>query len=229
MKLSLVTGTLDRPGEIRRLVDSVLRHTECEFELIVADASAKPMVAGDPRVRVMHEKPRLGYVKGYNRAFREAKGEFVLWLNDDAEVLPGYDTKALGFMESHPHIGLGCLSFSDRLWPREFMVCRFWGIPYANFGIIRRELGDRLGWFWENLQMYGSDNAITFEVLLAGYGVAGIDGALIHHHRPDDAVREANQAGRKQDNWILQERYQPRLHELRWLYRRNLRPQCVYT
>lgn len=218
MKLSLVTGTVNRPEQFARLVRSIVEHTSVDWELVVSDASEVTNVCDDPRVRILEEKPRLGYVKGYNRAMKHVRGEWVIWLNDDAEVLPGYDTAAIEYMESHPKIGLGCLAFRDRLWPDEFRVCSFWHIPYANFGIIRKELGDQIGWFWEELRMYGSDNAITFEVLLRGKGVAAILGEFIHHHRPEDDVREQNQIGRQQDNRRLQDRYQPCLQSLRLAY-----------
>lgn len=219
-RLSLVTGTVNRRTEFLRLVDSIRRNTDVPYELIVADGSDDPIYTenlGDD-VHVMLERPRLGYVKGYNAAFRQASGEWVIWLNDDAEVLPGYASKAISYMETRPHVGLGCLAFRDRLWPHKFEVCSMWGIPYANFGIIRRTFGNDLGWFWEGLTMYGSDNALTFDVLLAGKAVAEIHGEFIHHHRPDDLVRHQNQNRRREDNRRLEARYQPKLKVLRRLY-----------
>lgn len=213
-KLSLVTGTVNRPDGIARLVQSVIENTAVSWELVISDASEVPFESVHPSVRVIHEKPRLGYVRGYNAAFREAVGEWVIYLNDDAVVLPNYDTKAIEFMEANPHVGLGCLAFSDRCW-NGFEVQRFWGIPYANFGIIRRELGNSLGWFWEELRMYGSDNALTFDVLLAGYAVAPIQGEFIHHFRANDRERAANQVGRETDSRRLSAKYGHRKQELR--------------
>ncbi len=214
MKLSLVTGTRNRPESFRRLLDSVIKHTAVDWEMIVADASCEPVSDVPANVTVLHEKPPRGYVRGYNVAFKKTRGEWVIWLNDDAEVLPGYDKTAIAFMDSHPKIGLGCLSFSDRMWA-DSRVLSFWGIPYANFGIIRRELGNQIGWFWEDIRMYGSDNAITFDVLLQGKGIGVIPGHLIHHHRTDDDVRRQNQAGRAEDAKKLDQRYRPQIYRLR--------------
>jgi GT2 family glycosyltransferase len=215
-KLSLVTGTVNRPHEVRRLIASVLTHTKVDFELVIADASTEPVVWDDPRVRILPERPRLGYTKGHNMAFRQCRGEWVLYLNDDAEVCPGYAETAIAFMEANPHIGLGCLPYSNRGGP--FVVNQYWNMIYANFGILRRSLGDALGWFNESIRMYGSDNALTFDVLLAGLGVAEIKGAHIIHHETDDANRSDNQIGRDRDGEILYEQYWPRLEEMRNTY-----------
>ena len=62
---------------------------------------------------------------------------------------------------------------------------------YANFGILRRSLGKELGWFDEELTMYGSDNSLTFKTLLAGHGVTSIPGAKLIHHGHADQQRSA--------------------------------------
>lgn len=219
MKLSLVTGAYERPNPLRRLVDSVLTRTHGEFELIISDASSVPFACDDPRVRVLHEVPRLGHAKGYNAAFRECHGEYILWLNDDAEVCDGYDSEALAFMEAHPEIGLGALHYSENNAP--FHVNSAWGVLYANFGIFPRKLGERVGFFDERLTMYGADNSLAIRILLAGYGVADIPGARILHHSQKDRVRTENQSSRPRDNRILQERYMPRIKEWRAAYMRH--------
>lgn len=203
--LSLVTGKVGRDASFQRLVDSIVAHTDVDWELIVADASEAPYVPTTAQIRVLHEVPRLGCSKAYNRAFREATGEWVLWLNDDAEVLPGYATTAIRFMEAHPRIGLGALHYTEGETP--FHVNSAWGVPYANFGILRRSLGNEIGWFDESLEMYGCDNSITLKVLLAGHGVSDIPGARVIHHSEQDANRAENQNSRRRDNRTLQETY----------------------
>lgn len=203
--LSLVTGTLNRPDSFARLVDSVIAHTDVPWELVVSDASDLPVDHDDPRVRILPERPRLGCVKGYNRAFRAALGEWVIWLNDDAEVVEGYALSAIAFMEGHPQTGLGCLYYSEKGGP--FHINSAWSVPYANFGIIRRSLGDRVGWFDEDLTMYGNDNSLTLRVLLSGHGVAGIRDAKVIHHSVQDLTRMENQVHRLRDNDTLNRKY----------------------
>lgn len=213
MMLSIVTGTVDRQPCLQRFVDSVRVHTLADYELLIVDAGHVPLSASlPPQARVISERPRRNYVAGYNGAFSECRGEFVVWMNDDAEVTPGWDIVAVDFMAAHPEIGLGCLPFSDP--GGAFQVCELWNLPYANFGIIRRDIGDSIGWFDRDLVMYGSDNAITFKVLLAGHGVAPIKNSRIVHHRFRDAVRLGNQRSRVQDGKTITQRYLPQLKRM---------------
>lgn len=206
--LSLVTGTRNRPESFRRLVDSVERHTTVPWELVVSDASDEPYQDDfGPNVRIIPERPRLNCVKGYNIAFRAAIGEWSIWLNDDAEVMPGYDVAAIQFMEAHPQVGLGALHYSEGGGP--FHVNSAWKSLYANFGIFRTRLGAEVGWFDEDLTMYGCDNSLTFRFLLYGLGVSDIPNAKVFHHSEKDQCRVENQQARSLDNRTLTEKYMP--------------------
>lgn len=206
--LSLVTGTLDRPESFQRLLSSIEKHTSVPWELVVADASEVPYVPILPNVHVLHECPRLGFTKGYNLAFKHCLGKWVIWLNDDAEVMPGYAETAIAFMESHARIGLGALPYADGD-SSFFRVNTYMRLPYANFGIISRELGNQVGWFDEDFPMYGSDNSLTFRVLMAGKGVSAISGQFIRHHAMQDDHRKRNQASRISEAKKLQDKYRP--------------------
>jgi len=206
-KLSIVTGHCNRPDSLARLIRSIEACAVVDWELVVSDASSVTFVSDNARVRIMPEKPRLGCTKGYNRAFRHARGEWVLWLNDDAEVLHGFDNTSIAFMEAYPQIGLGALHYSECGGP--FHVNEAWGCLYANFGILRRSLGDDIGWMDPELEMYGCDNSLTLKVLLKDKGVADIPEARVIHHSVNDAVRAGNQKNRTKDNRTLTVKYMP--------------------
>lgn len=218
-KLSLVTGTINRPEGIAQLVRSIENHTQVDWELIISDASAVPYQSTNQRIRVIHENPRLGHSRGYNAAFRQCAGEFLMWMNDDAEVCPGYDTESIAFMESHPRIGLGALHYSENGGP--FHVNEAWGCIYANFGIFKKSLGEKVGLFDESLSMYGCDNSLAIRILLADYGIADIPKAKILHHSVNDPIRVANQIGRPRDNQILTDKYMPSRHQWLATFRRH--------
>lgn len=202
-------------------MDSIEAYTNVNWELVCSDASDSTLdneevAAGQPRIRLIPERPRMGCTKGYNRAFQAARGTYCLWLNDDCEVTPGYAEAAISFMEANPRIGLGALPYSNRGGP--FGVNEYEGMVYANFGILRRSLGDQVGWFDDLLTMYGNDNSLAFRVLLAGYGIAEIAGARIIHHEHDDQHRRDNQNGRHEEAEKLRAKYLPYLTEMRAVY-----------
>lgn len=220
--LSIITGTRNRPEDFRRLVRSIQQHTSVDWELVVSDASDEPLdESGLPlNVFVIPERPRRGCTAGYNLAFHAARGEWVVYLNDDCEVLPGYDTEAARFMDAHPDIGLGALPYSNKGGPFRTNSNSFDGMLYANFGIIRRSLGDHIGWFDEIVKHYGCDNSIGFRVLLAGLGIAEIPNARVIHHEHDDVHRQENLRTQMEDAERLKAKYEPFLRQMRETYER---------
>lgn len=225
-ELSIVVGTRNRPDSFRRLVDSVEDYTAVDWELIVADASDIPIedqpVATEEawrRIVVLPERPRLGCTKGYNRAFRETRGKWVIWLNDDTTVTPGYAENAIGFMKKHLEIGLGALRYDEPGCLPQTNIA--WDLPYANFGILRRVMGNRVDWFDEDFPMYGNDNSLTFRVLLAGYGIAEVPDVVIHHHPAEDDERKENFRYRRTATDILTRKYEQHLPAMREVYERT--------
>lgn len=227
VKVSFVTGTRNRPEPFRRLVESLKAHGGDSWELIVGDAGDEPLSLDDlpKNVIVLPERPRLGMTRGYNLAFAEASGQWVIWLNDDCAIEPACVDNAIRFMEEHPAIGLGALYYRDllaRKWYHVNTCC--YGMTYANFGILRRDLGNEIGWFDEAIPMYGSDNSIAYRVLLAGKGIAGIPEARVVHFSEDDDCRRQNNNNREQDAYTLKNKYGPYLAQMRQVYDDALRP-----
>ncbi len=220
--LSVVTGTRNRPNELQRLVSSVLSYTSVDFEFIIADAGDIPLEPKDfpHSVVILPERPRMGMTPGYNRLFRAARGKWVIWLNDDAEVQPNYAKAAVDFMEANPVIGIGALTYREPPHRNDWHVntCCY-DLLYANFGIISRELGNQVGWFDEEIPMYGNDNSLAYRVLLAGRGIAAIHNARVVHYWEQDACRQANNNNREQDAYTLKRKYGPHLDEMRSVYR----------
>lgn len=222
VQLSIISGTRNRPKPYARFARSVIERAQVDFELIIGDASDEPYTEYLPiplkmgRLEVVRESPRLGYAKGLNALLKQASGEWVMILSDDVEVLAGFDTEALRFMEACPEIGIGALSYSDDLTREDFHTNQDWIGPYANFPILRREFGNEIGWFDEDLpQMYGQDNALSYKCYLAGKGIAAIPYARVIHHSENDSERLANNNGRDRDASLLKNKYWPLADQMR--------------
>lgn len=218
--LSVVTSTRNRPERFRKLVRSIVEHTSVTYEIVVSDASDVPVSCDLADIRILPERPRLGFSKGMNVACRAAKGKWTLILNDDCEVLPGYAEAAVSFMEHHPQIGIGALPYSNKGGPFRTNSNSFDGMLYANFPILSTELGNRVGWHDEAIRMYGADNSLGFRVLLAGFGIAEIPGARILHHEHEDLHRQENLRGQMEDAERLRAKYEPLLAQMREVYER---------
>ena len=215
-ELSIVTGTRNRPDSLRRFLKSISATASVPTEIIVADASDDPRpplmyrecidikLGLIEHLFVLKESPRLGPNLGYNVAFRKATGRYVLWANDDCEMMPGWDRTAIDFMDEHREVGIGALYFSSDGSRTQFYVQTFQHLIFANIGIWRREVGEQVDWFEERkafvpelgreqgIEFYGCDTAACLKVIDAGYAVCPIPNCRIIHHREQDAERSAN-------------------------------------
>lgn len=229
-KLSIVSGTRGRPDGYARLIRSI-RETvgDIPYEIVIGCANddvdpdhsyAQP----SHDIIVCYQRPRMGMIRGYNNSFSRCSGEFVVWLNDDVECLPGWAHASIKYMEENPKVGIGAIYFLDRLvkhpddrpgtviaaqtpidrsttgWATQFCLQTLYGLPYANFGILRRSLGEEIGWFPTDIgNMLGCDNAISWTILEKGLGVGAITDARVVHHRTRDGIRAENSQSRFED------------------------------
>ena len=101
-------ATYKHAALIRQSIDSVLAQTFSDFELIVVnDASPDDTAAvlssyTDPRIRAVHHQQNLGIVATRNRAWREARGEYVANLDSDDVCLPTRIAQQVKHLDQNP-------------------------------------------------------------------------------------------------------------------------------
>jgi glycosyltransferase involved in cell wall biosynthesis len=106
--VSVVIPTLDRRAQLARAVDSVLRQTESDWELIVVDdgsreGAARPATdTGDGRVRILRHPARRGACAARNTGIRAARGTYVALLDDDDAWEPEKLERQLACLENAP-------------------------------------------------------------------------------------------------------------------------------
>ena len=104
--VSVIVPTRDRAALLRGCVEGVLRRTDYPaLELIIVDndsvedATAELLreLAADPRVRVLRHPGAFNFAAINNAAVAEARGEVVVLLNNDVEVIePGWLREMVG-------------------------------------------------------------------------------------------------------------------------------------
>lgn len=93
-------------------IDALLAHaSRYSFEILVGDdastdATAATLALPIPRVRHVRHPGNLGFVRNCNATAGHARGRFVLFLNNDTLVLPGWLDELIGTLDSDPGIGL---------------------------------------------------------------------------------------------------------------------------
>ncbi len=92
-------------------LQSLADHTEAGSTrvVIVDDGANGPNLqlacSSFPHIEVLHNDRRLGFTGSCNRGLETAATEFVLLLNDDTRVTPGWLPPLLAACDADPHIG----------------------------------------------------------------------------------------------------------------------------
>lgn len=212
-KLSIVLGTCDRLPLLMRCLDSIylaLVTENLSSEIVIVDGGSTDgtreylLGLGGMGVRVIWQGQLLGAVKAFNAGFREARGQYVAALNDDATVHPTTFGKACYMLDNSPVIGQVAIPFGLPDAPPALDYIRLGHYPkvpylYANFGVTRRDLGERFGWWGEAYYHYGGDSELSMQVWKSGYRVAPLavsDGHITHYREQDEIRREHTGADR---------------------------------
>ena len=94
--VSIIVPTRDRPELLARCTDAVLSRTDYpNIELLIVDNDSEEPAAvrllarlsRDPRVRIVRYSGRFNYAAQNNRAAREARGDILVLLNNDTDVI----------------------------------------------------------------------------------------------------------------------------------------------
>lgn len=147
-RVSVVIPTHRRPELFARALASILRQTYTDFEVIVVDDSGRDTEAQmttqthvhseiqDRRVRYLVNETSQGGAEARNIGVRQARGEFVAFLDDDEDWLPEKLARQMAVMdEATPDTGVVDTGFYD--WKSD--------------GRCRTALPKMQGWIFEQL------------------------------------------------------------------------------
>jgi GT2 family glycosyltransferase len=190
------------------------------FEVVVADDCST-----DPDMQRLAEVPGLvylrgaenqGFIRNCNAAFGKCRGEYVLLLNNDTQVLPGAIDRMVAVLDGDAGIGAagpkliypngrvqeaGCFLkpngesgmvglFGD---PAEGGFCYDRDVPYCSGAalMVRRELvGETL--FDEAFRpAYCEDADLCLRLIDAGYRIRYVSGAVVMHHLSVSSNRQS--------------------------------------
>jgi len=110
-QVSIVTGTYNQPEVTIAFLDSIKKITYPSYELIVYDNASenkKPdiILEKHPDIIFIQNKVNLGYAGACNVAIRAAKGEYLLLINNDTEVEPGFLEPLVDKLRNDPSLGV---------------------------------------------------------------------------------------------------------------------------
>lgn len=146
MDLSIIIVTWNSEKDIAKCLDSLICCAMgIQHEIIVIDNASHDQTqkildsyqAKYPEIHIIVNKENLGFATANNQGIRITRGKYVLLLNPDTEVRDKALEILVGFMESHPVVGIagpkllntdGTLQYSVRRFPlladQAMIVCK---------------------------------------------------------------------------------------------------------
>jgi len=170
--LSVIIPTYNNADYIGETIDSVLAQTYPAVEIIVVndggtDHTPEVVRAYGDKVRYF-EKPNGGVASARNLGLREARGEYVAFLDSDDLWLPTLAEEEIARLREDPEVGMACCLMENinasgartgmvkpKVFPGktvEELIAKGSALP-STF-IMRRELLDRIGGFDEELIIF---------------------------------------------------------------------------
>jgi glycosyltransferase involved in cell wall biosynthesis len=154
--VSAVIPTLNRPGLLAKAVASALEQSYPLLEVVVVIDGKDPATeeylsglgaeVGDSRLRVIRLVQNVGGSEARNIGVREARGEWIAFLDDDDEWLPGKIAAQVRAAQSskreYPVISsrlIVCTPAMDFIAPRRLYET---GMPVSEYLFCRRKFSD---------------------------------------------------------------------------------------
>ena len=115
-RASIIITCYNLGAYLEEALDSALNQTYPDFEvLLVDDGSTDPATTAlldrlpaHPRLRVLRIANQ-GVARARNYGIAEASGQYILPLDADDRILPGYLARAVPILDQHPEVGfVGC-------------------------------------------------------------------------------------------------------------------------
>jgi len=114
--ISIVLPVYNGEKYLRESLDSILKQTVSDWELIIVDDCstddslkiAEEYAAKDSRIQVIHNEKNSKLPHSLNVGFAASKGEYLTWTSDDNHFLPHALEKMRNYLEQNPDIPLMC-------------------------------------------------------------------------------------------------------------------------
>jgi glucosyl-dolichyl phosphate glucuronosyltransferase len=219
--ISCVICTYNRDKFIIMCLESLSRQNapKEQFEVIVVDNASTDGTANlvksflnehsDLPFRYVFE-PKKGLSNARNRGIEEAKGEIVLYLDDDAESEPNLISEMISFFEEHPEAsGAGgrilpiYSEMPEPEWASKWLNGYFAKMdpggstrvfkgrmkyPFGCNMAYRKKYLEEIGGFNTKLAFRGDDKHVYHAVRQINPNIYFVHTAVVHHHIPTNRL-----------------------------------------
>ena len=202
--VSIVSVNFNQPDLTRIMLESLDRLTYPNWEVLLVDngssqGDVRPLKEEFPHIRLFISPDNLGFAGGNNLAFPHCRGKYVLLLNNDTEVDPGFLEPLVQLLEETPDVGVvspklfyydqpDVLQFAGttRMHPitlrgkkigngekddGRFDQLRETGFANGACMLLRKSLLDQLGGMYEPYFLYYEEHDLCSRIERAGYRI----------------------------------------------------------
>ena len=187
MKISFVILNYNREKELLITVGKTmeLMAGKSDYEIIVVDNASSDnsiisLSSAYPEVRILARSKNIG-IAGWNDGFELAKGEYLVVLDDDSNIVSGLD-EAIAVLDDDPKIGILALNVTGGAFPTDYLVHMEDNIDFIGCGaIIRKTLFEKIGGFAEWLFIYTHEWEYAIRCLDAGFSIRYFAHCYVDH------------------------------------------------
>jgi GT2 family glycosyltransferase len=198
--VSIVVASL-RFDYLRILIKSIDENTRSISHEIVLVTPGEPPEDIAERCVVIHDGG-VGCVAAYNLGFRAAIGKYIININDDCFFCPNAIPNMLNFINDEDVQGAFYICEPDR---EGWITNSLFGKLYANFGMVKKSLLEKVGYWSPEFVHYGADVDVSLSFWAHGIMVAATPDARVIHLCINDEHRKEHlrdAAGTKlQEKW----------------------------
>ncbi|MFX0138936.1 MAG: glycosyltransferase family 2 protein [Candidatus Hodarchaeota archaeon] len=186
---------------LRDCFDSILSQKDSHYEIILADNNSSDhsiefTQTNYPEVKIVSLKENKGYAGANNIASKRAKGEYLIFLNNDAKLDPNYLGNLYQFIQKTPQAkivateeynydGSKLVSHSDGIdflgYPCRYQKGKVHYAPGCSF-VIEKELFNKLDGFDEEMFIFREELDLCWRAYLIGEEPHIVNGCRFYHH-----------------------------------------------
>lgn len=261
-KVSIVIGTRNNCEYLRKTLETLFHHTPPGFELIIINNASEDGTSillqsiDYPHLKIVNNRGNRGFAAFNNQGLRLAERPYILFLNDDVELTPGWLEPLVEMLDLHPEVGAvgsrllypdGRIQHDGKMFLKKdllpYHVC-IGGSPGEDERPVevdtltaacilgRREL---VGFCEDYRRGYYEDTDMCLRIKERGYALVLHRGSVAIHHHGISMGRnqKATERAQARNKSIFLERWSAKLPSLAYLatekelYRGKLRCQQI--
>jgi GT2 family glycosyltransferase len=236
---------------LEKCLPAVFAQTFADFDVILVDngsddGSVEWVLVRFPQVRLLRNTQNVGFAEGNNQAIRVTDAEYIVTLNNDARVEPGWLAALVEVVTSDPTVGMVAskMLFADQpnminsagialdpvgiAWdrlggmsdnPDERTPTEVFG-PCAGAALYRRTMLNQIGLFDKDFFAYMEDVDLAWRARLAGFRCLYAPKARVYHAHSATGVEGSPFKSRllgRNKIWLIAKNYGPGTRLLTYL------------